>query len=126
MHKYAGWLLLIVFIGFLWFCTYAYKLRTNFNVDEISDENSILQTKVEMLSYAIKIVPEEVKNDVFFNSVMEKYSSIDKKEYRDIYLLIISEKKKEQEEKMDKKVEELKEKESVPSVAQAMDNMLPN
>ena len=90
-----GYVLAIVIILFCSFCVFCYHTRTNYNVDNLEDQVAYLKYEKAVLFYALSIVPKEVKSEVFFNSVKEKFPSIE--ENQSITDLIKMEKKKEDE-----------------------------
>ena len=81
------------------FSVYAYKLQTSYNTEDLEMEKKKLQQDVATLTYALSIVPKEVKNEVFFNSVKEKFPSV---EERTDFIDVIRVKKPDKE--ADKKV----------------------
>jgi len=90
-----GYVLAIVIILFCSFCVFCYHTRTNYNVDNLEEQVAYLKYEKAVLFYALSIVPKEVKSEVFFNSVKEKFPSIE--ENQSITDLIKMEKKKEDE-----------------------------
>ena len=75
-----GWIILLFIVSFLGFSVYAYKVRTNYNIDKQNRKIWELKENIEILSYAISIFPEKNKNEVFFNSIKEKFPEIEEKE----------------------------------------------
>ena len=77
-----GWIILLLVVLFLGFSVYAYKIRTNYNIDKQNKQIRELKENIKILSYAISIFPEKNKNEIFFNSIKEKFPKI--KEKREI------------------------------------------
>ena len=73
----TGTFLIVLLIVIMGFSVYAYKLRTAYNVDARDKEIKNLEHNVAVLSYALSIIPIEVKSEVFFNSVKEKFPSVE-------------------------------------------------
>jgi len=107
-----GTFLIILIIVIMGFSVYAYKLRTAYNVDAREEEIKTLEHDVAILSYALSIVPAETKGDVFFNSIKEKFPSV---EENDGIIDLVRMKKPEKVEGEEKKVEEKKEKRTIVS-----------
>jgi hypothetical protein len=86
------------------FSVYAYKLRTAYNVDARDEQIVTLENDVAVLSYALSIVPKDIKGDVFFNSVKVKFPSVeDNDTVIDLVRMNKPEEKKEEEKKEKKK-----------------------
>ena len=108
-----GTFLIVLTIVIMGFSVYAYKLRTAYNVDARDAEIVSLERDVAVLSYAISIVPKEIKGDVFFNSVKEKFPSVeDNENVSGLVRMKIPEKVEGEEEKT---VEKKKEKRTIAS-----------
>jgi hypothetical protein len=83
------WSIIIVTILAVWWCSMsAYKTRSEYQRKalEIKNEQVIegLRIKakdsiyqIDVLSYALTLVPENVKNEVYFNALKKKYSDIE-------------------------------------------------
>jgi len=77
MRSYV-WLILVVLL--LGFCVFCYKVRTAYNVDRMEEKIINLKYDISVLSYAVSIVPADVvRSEVFFNSIKEKFPSIEKR-----------------------------------------------
>ncbi len=92
MKKGIVFLIVILMLGFSLFC---YHTRTNYNVDHLYIENKNLEYDVKVLSYALSLIPKELKNEVFVNSLKEKFPSIENDE--DFIKKIKGEEKTEEE-----------------------------
>ena len=68
-----GFVVAIVIILLLGFCVFCYHTRNNYNVDNLDRQVIYLRYENRVLSYALSIVPKDVKNEVFSNSVKEKF-----------------------------------------------------
>lgn len=80
------WIALILLVLFLGFCVFCYNFRTDYNVDAINKENKKLFKEIDILSYSLSIIPKELKNEVFFNSVKEKFPDVE--EHKEILSVI--------------------------------------
>lgn len=74
-----GWIILLLIVLFLGFSVYAYKVRTNYNIDKQNKKILELKENIEILSYAISIFPKKDKNEIFLNSIKEKFPEIEEK-----------------------------------------------
>ncbi len=92
MKKFVVLLIVVLMLGFSLFC---YHTRTNYNVDHLDIENKNLEYDVKVLSYALSLIPKELKNEVFVNSLKEKFPSIENDE--DFIKKIKGEEKTEEE-----------------------------
>lgn len=101
--------LIIVIMGF---SVYAYKLRTAYNIDTLTEQTENLESDVEILSYALSIVPKDIKGEVFFNSVKAKFPNVEDNDVEIIDLIRMNKPDKKEEEE---KKEEKKEKRTVAS-----------
>ncbi len=96
MGRYIVAFVLVLFLGF---CVFCYHTRTNYNVDNRDREIASLEYERAVLSYALSIVPKETKNEVFFNSVKEKFPDFEQCEsIVDLIKTEVEEKKKGDEE----------------------------
>ncbi len=77
IRGFIGWAL---FILFLFYCMYAYKFRTAYNVDERDDQIEQQDWQLEVAKYAISLFPKKEKNEIFFNSIEQKYPNFKKDE----------------------------------------------
>ncbi len=68
---------LIVIAVFLSFCVFCYNTRTRYNVDKLSTQVNGQREAIAILYYALSITPEEIRNEVFFNSIKEKYPHVE-------------------------------------------------
>jgi hypothetical protein len=104
----------VLLLAFPVFTVYCYKLRTNFNVDKLTELSGEQEYKIEVLNYALSLLPKENRNEVFFNSIRQKYPDYEsneficnaiglKKEVRE--LSKEEEEKKKEEEKIAKRKE---------------------
>ncbi len=75
-----GWIILLLVVLFLGFSVYAYKVRTNYNIDKQNKKIWELKENIEILSYAFSIIPKKDKNEIFFNSIKEKFPDIKDRE----------------------------------------------
>lgn len=75
-----GWTSLIVLVVLFSFSVYAYKIRTSYNIDKEKLHAAEHHQQMEVLKYAISLVPKEVKNEVYFNAVETKYPGFKKNE----------------------------------------------
>jgi hypothetical protein len=107
-----GTFLIILIIVIMGFSVYAYKLRTAYNVDDLEAKTENLEHDVAILSYAMSIIPEDIKGDVFFNSIKKKYPSV---EDNDGIIDLVRMKKPKKEEAEEKTVEKKKEKRTLAS-----------
>jgi len=112
-----GTFLIILVIVVMAFSVYAYKLRTAYNIDELTETTASLENDVEILSYSLSIIPKEIKGDIFFNSIKEKFPSVEDND--GIIDLVRMNKPEEKEEKTKKKKEKR-------TIASAMNNIISN
>jgi len=109
------WILILLFIGLCCFSVYTYKVRNEFNVDKQEAQLEECQYKVDALKYALSLVPESIRNEVFFNAIVLKYPEI--KEDKGIMDLKFPKPKEVEEEKEEEKEESV-------TVMSALDAML--
>ena len=118
-----GYVWLILLVGFLAFTVYAYTWRTNYRIDErdeiveLGKQINGLRYDVETLSYVISIFPKELKNEVLFNSVKEKFPDIEKRANLLSLIKFEKEEKKEGEEEKEKVKSEDEKTKTSPTVA---------
>ena len=74
---------LVIFIGFLVFSVYCYNVRTDYNVDTLRKVNQDLQKDIDILTYALSLIPKNIKNEVFFTSIKKKFPAVE--EHKDIF-----------------------------------------
>ena len=72
------WVRVVLFVGFLFFCVHVFRIRLDYRFDRQKEYISQLEYQTEILSYAIGIVPKEIKNDVFLTSIKKNYPNMDK------------------------------------------------
>ena len=113
-----GTFLIILIIVIMSFSVYAYKLRTAYNVDVLEKEVENLEQDISVLSYALSIIPKDIKGDVFFNSVKAKFLSVeDNESVIDMVRMNKPEKKEGEEEKNVEKKEKR-------TIASSMENLI--
>ena len=119
MKSYVWLILVALFLGF---CVFCYKARASYNTDKMEEKIISLEYDISVLSYAFSIVPADVvRNEVFFNSIKEKFPSIEEK--RPLLLKVI----KKEDKKSDKKEgEEEGEKDEPKTVIGIMSNFTTN
>lgn len=99
MFKTFTIILTLIIMGF---SLYAYNVRTDHNCDRFKKENRELEYQNEVLFYALSIVPKDVKNEVFTNSIIEKFPKI--VDHNDVCsALLIGTSKKEEDKKEEDK-----------------------
>jgi hypothetical protein len=108
-----GTFLIVLIIVIMGFSVYAYKLRTAYNVDARDEQIETLERDVAVLSYAMSIVPKEIKGDVFFNSIKVKFPSVEDND--GIIDLVRMKKPEKAEADVEEKTEEKKEKRTLAS-----------
>jgi len=119
----TGTFLIIVIIVVMSFSVYAYKLRTAYNIDDLTDRTASLENDIEVLSYALSIVPKETKGDVFFNSIKEKFPYVEDND--DLIDLVRMNKPEKTDEKEKTGIEEkTKKKKEKRTIASTMDNLM--
>jgi len=69
------WILLVLVLVFSVYC---YNHRNAHNTDTLSKANSSYQYDAEVYEYVISLVPDDVKNEVYINSIKEKFPEIEK------------------------------------------------
>ena len=72
------WVRVVLFVGFLFFCVHVFRIRLDYRFDRQKEYISQLEYQIEILSYALEIVPKEVKNDVFLTSIKKNYPEMEK------------------------------------------------
>jgi len=88
----------ILIVSLMIFSIFSYNYRTNFNNDVLSKELTEMKYKVGVLSYALSIVPKDIKNEVFFNSLKQQHPEVE--EHEDI-MDLISQKSEKEDKKED-------------------------
>ena len=78
--KSRGFIIGTLFFLFLFYCVYVYKVRTDYNVDERSAQIRQQDWQLEVAEYALSLFPKKEKNEVFFNSIEQKYPNFKKDE----------------------------------------------
>lgn len=68
---------IILVTAFCAFSIHAYKVRTEDNVDKLEAQISKQGCENAILRFSLKLVPFNVKDEVFLNAVKEKFSSVD-------------------------------------------------
>lgn len=72
------WITLVV-ITFV-FCVFSYNFRNKYNIDAAEETIETLKSDVAILHYALSIVPEDVRGEVFFNSVKQQFPGVEERE----------------------------------------------
>ncbi|HUS48918.1 MAG TPA: hypothetical protein VMZ91_02030 [Candidatus Paceibacterota bacterium] len=67
---------LLIVVMCMAFCVHCYKLRNTYNTDEARKCINHQNYEIEVLSFALSIIPEEIKGTVYVTSIMRKYSDI--------------------------------------------------
>lgn len=62
---------------FLAFCVFCYNVRTKYNVDALSEQVRGQAEAISILTYALSITPEEIRSEVFFNSIKENFPHVE-------------------------------------------------
>ena len=70
----------IIIVCFLVFSVHSYRLRTNFNAEKQEKQVKKCEHQIEVLTHALSLVPKSIKNEVYFNSIKEKFPGIEKDE----------------------------------------------
>lgn len=66
-------IVIVLIIIFCFFCGHAYKLRTIHNIEMAEAQIYKLHQDMKILTYALSLLPKEGKNEVFFNSIEQKF-----------------------------------------------------
>ncbi len=91
----------LIVLGLLFsFSIYAYRIRTAYNIDKEKLHIAEHHQQIDVLRYAISLVPKEVKNEVYFNAIEIKYPDFKKDE--DICDLLGHKKPEKKEEVVEK------------------------
>lgn len=90
------YIVVFVLLWYLGFCVFVYYIRTNYNVDKHERKDVVQNYEIDVRRYAHSIIPKDVKNDVFFNAIKEKFPYIE--EHENLRDLIKDEKKKKEDE----------------------------
>ena len=77
---------LVVLVLLMVFCIYCYNLRTSYNIDKMEMLNGGYERDIEILIYALSLVPNDIKNEVYVKSIKSKYPSVE--ENRELLILI--------------------------------------
>ncbi len=68
-----GMAVIFTIVCFILISVYVYRVRTKFNVDKQEDIIKAYQYEHNVLTYALSLLPDEDKNEVFFKSIRNKY-----------------------------------------------------
>lgn len=117
-----GWIFSIMLIIIMSYSVFSYKLRNSYNVDKQNARISVLNYEQRVLEYAYSLLPKKEKDEVFFNSIKEKYPKFkDSEDLCKILRYKKTEEEIEQDEKEEAKVEPAN---KDTTVAQVMDNII--
>jgi len=70
----AFWIFIVIAV--MAFSIYCYRTRNTYNVDNLTEINKQQDHQIEVLKYALSLIPAELKNQVYRNSIIDKYPDI--------------------------------------------------
>lgn len=96
-------MILVLAIGIL--SIFVFKAYSEYNSEKISAELEGANLQIDILLYALKIAPDDFKNEVYSNAIKEKYPDLEK--FTNI-LKVINPKYENKEQSSAKKTEKQK------------------
>jgi len=65
--------LMFIVVAIMVFSVYCYRTRNAYNVDHLEEVAKTQKYEIEVMAYAISLIPADIKNQVYLNSITEKF-----------------------------------------------------